>query len=205
MEQLFGWFLGDYKTIPFPGILIFPQNIGTPPIESGAARSHGDDKNRLCFCHPHWLAPPDGLVRAMPLSRPARHRLGLDEAFPPLGPWVPRPLARVRHAVACGGRSPTHTMSLSTRRTRTPKCASVRQYNIRSNVHADDKINVTFSDCNKKRTRSPGTSYFRSFPDECAPARRESAGFPLPIPMPTHPLRDSGPKRPSAARPRFPH
>ena len=42
---------------------------------------------------------------------------------------------------------------------------------------------------------------FRSCLDERAPARRESAGFPLSAPMPTYPRRDPGPKRPRAARP----
>ena len=50
-------------------------------------------------------------------------------------------------------------------------------------------------------------------PDAFAPAStsgrprggRKQAGLPLSAPMPTHPRRDPGPKRPRAARPQTPH
>ena len=54
----------------------------------------------------------------------------------------------------------------------------------------------------KRSTASPRR--FRSCLDERWPARRESAGFPLSVPMPTSPRRDPGPKRPRVARPRTP-
>ena len=60
-----------------------------------------------------------------------------------------------------------------------------------------------FAVCTCRSTGSPRRC--RSCLDERGSARRESAVFPLSVPVLTYPRRDPGPKRPRAARPRFPH
>ena len=110
--------------------------------------------------------------------------------------------------VPCGPRSDTRLFPASGTQLRSAYIRPVPTYNKRTFLCFEVQTVLVFLrhvklSLKKRSTGSPRR--FRSCLEERAPARRESAGFPLSAPMPTHPRRDPGPKRPWAARPRTPH
>ena len=119
------------------------------------------------------------------------------------------PVARTAmQAVPCGARSDTRLFPASGSQPRSGQIRSVRTYNSRRYIYFRDKTVLTFFghiELSRKKRSTGSPRRFRSCLDERGPARRESAEFLLFVPMPTYPRRDPGPKRPRAARPRFPH
>ena len=90
---------------------------------------------------------------------------------------------------------------------------SVRKYNTGICIFCSSKNGpyirtrlVTSLDKNKHTGSTTPTDAFAPASTSGRPlGRRAQAGLPLSAPMPTHPRRDPGPKRPKAARPQTPH
>ena len=135
------------------------------------------------------------------------------QASPALCPCEPRRPRGEMQAVPCGARSDTRLLPASSSLSQSGQIRSVQTYNASIYMFIYIyilKVKTVLAFLGhvqlfpkKRGTGSPGR--FRSCPDERAPPRRESSGFPLSAPMPTYPRRDPRPKRTRAARPRTPH
>ena len=124
--------------------------------------------------------------------------------------YVPvSPVSRAdMQAVPCGARSNTRLLPASTSQPPPAGIRSVRKYNTGICLYVQVKTVITFG--HVLVTKHTGST---TPTDAFAPAStngrprggRVQAGLPLSAPMPTHPRRDPGPKRPRAARPQTPY
>ena len=133
-------------------------------------------------------------------------------AFPALCPCEPRLPRGEMQAVPCGARS-----NIRRSRPLPPRLlllASALSGNIIPGMYFSSSKNspyiwtrlVTPQEKNKHTGSTTHTDDFAPASTSGRPrGGRAQAGLPLSAPMSTHPRRDSGPKRPRAARPQTPH
>ena len=146
-------------------------------------------------------------------SRRARRHF---PSFPALCPCEPRLPRGEMQAVPCGARSNTRLLPASTSQPpagiRSVWNTSVIPGYVFFSSKNDPYIRTRLVTPQKQNINTPGQP--RPQPtDAFAPAStsdrprggRAQTGLPLSAPMPTHPLRDPGPKWPRAARPQTPH
>ena len=135
-------------------------------------------------------------------------RSATSSKLPPLCTCESRRPGGEMQAVPCGARSDTRLFPASGSQPRSAHIRSVRTYNTRTYTSFEVRTVIKFRgrvQSSRKKRSTASSKRFRSCLDDRWPARRESAGFPVSVPIPTYPRQDPGPKRPRDARQRFPH